>query len=198
MWPLLQRDGLALQYVAVILLWNRLIGYNPFTLGRKSLTDYVSAVSFASCQCSTSTVSFLPQVILAACISLHVFEAVVPPPNHLPHIYPVLNVLLSTPVFAFTWLWSIKRSAEVSWGSIGLGTRTDSSDITQSKSFHGHNGAPTEDGDVQDMPRAASTSFGIVDSGDRPSNLRTRSLGYSKARRTSLRSGGFSVAEAKP
>lgn len=85
----------------------------------------------------------------------------------------------------------------MSWGFIGLGTRTDSSDITQSKSFHGHSGASAADGDVQDIPRAASTGLGIVDLGDRPSNLRTRSLGYSKARRTSLRSGGLSVVEAK-
>ena len=30
MWPLLKRDGLAVQYIALVFLWNRLIGYNPF------------------------------------------------------------------------------------------------------------------------------------------------------------------------
>lgn len=29
MWPLLRRDGLAVQYVALTLLWNKIIGYNP-------------------------------------------------------------------------------------------------------------------------------------------------------------------------
>lgn len=29
MWPLLKRDGLGLQYLALIALWNRLIGHNP-------------------------------------------------------------------------------------------------------------------------------------------------------------------------
>jgi hypothetical protein len=30
MWPLLQKDGLATQYIALSLLWNRLIGHSPF------------------------------------------------------------------------------------------------------------------------------------------------------------------------
>ena len=29
MWPLLKRDGLVLPYLAMLLLWNRLVGYNP-------------------------------------------------------------------------------------------------------------------------------------------------------------------------
>ena len=33
----------------------------------------------------------------------------------------VLTVLLSTPVFAFTWLWSIKRGVEVGWALGGVG-----------------------------------------------------------------------------
>ena len=32
MWPLLQRDGLSLQTVVMLVLWNRLIGYNPLRL----------------------------------------------------------------------------------------------------------------------------------------------------------------------
>lgn len=29
MWPLLKRDGVGLQYFALLLLWNRMIGYSP-------------------------------------------------------------------------------------------------------------------------------------------------------------------------
>ena len=29
MWPLLKKDGLVVPCVAMLLLWNRLIGYNP-------------------------------------------------------------------------------------------------------------------------------------------------------------------------
>ena len=45
MWPLLKRDGLALQYVMTLLLWNRLIGYNPFRLPDKSFIRWISLVS---------------------------------------------------------------------------------------------------------------------------------------------------------
>ena len=45
MWPLLKRDGLALQYAMTLLLWNRLIGYNPFRLPDKSFIRWISLVS---------------------------------------------------------------------------------------------------------------------------------------------------------
>lgn len=56
----------------------------------------------------------------AACILLHVFELLVSPPQHLPDLFAVLNVLISTPVFVFAWLWSIKRGIEVGWAMGGL------------------------------------------------------------------------------
>ena len=43
MWPLLKRDGLGLEYVVLTLLWNFLIGYNPFEL-RRSFVKYLSLV----------------------------------------------------------------------------------------------------------------------------------------------------------
>jgi hypothetical protein len=47
MWPLLQKDGLQIQYFAMAMLWNRLIGYNPFdgVLGR--LQTFKSGISKA-------------------------------------------------------------------------------------------------------------------------------------------------------
>lgn len=45
MWPLLKRDGLLLQYIALVVLWNRLIGYNPFKLPKLSFVQIVSLVS---------------------------------------------------------------------------------------------------------------------------------------------------------
>ena len=40
MWPLLQKDGLATQYIALTLLWNRLIGHSPFiSLHQASFLD---------------------------------------------------------------------------------------------------------------------------------------------------------------
>lgn len=45
MWPLLKRDGLGVQYIATLLLWNRLIGYNPFRLPQRSFIQLLSIVS---------------------------------------------------------------------------------------------------------------------------------------------------------
>lgn len=49
MWPLLQRDGLGLQYVVLPLMWNYLIGYNPFAgllSTRKTFVAWIATVSF--------------------------------------------------------------------------------------------------------------------------------------------------------
>lgn len=59
MWPLLKRDGLAVQYVAMTLLWNKLIGYNPFRLQHKSLVEYISAVSCHILSHGSKLMSFL-------------------------------------------------------------------------------------------------------------------------------------------
>lgn len=108
MWPLLKRDGLGVQYIATLLLWCRLVGYNPFRLRFDSF------------------VGLLSTAVNIAMLLLHVLELVVTPPNRYPDLFPVLNVLISTPVFGFIWLWSIKRGIEVGWALGGLpGSGTD-------------------------------------------------------------------------
>ena len=49
------------------------------------------------------------------------------PPSRYPDLFAVLNVLISTPVFVLTWLWSIKCGVEVSWALGGLGSITRAS-----------------------------------------------------------------------
>jgi alpha-1,3-glucosyltransferase len=51
MWPLLKKDGQGIQYVATLLLWNRLLGYNPF---RFKMSDH-SFVTFLSLVCFVLT-----------------------------------------------------------------------------------------------------------------------------------------------
>jgi alpha-1,3-glucosyltransferase len=48
MWPLLKKDGLGLQYLAMLLLWNRLIGHNPIKLHYGYFVGLVSSVRSAS------------------------------------------------------------------------------------------------------------------------------------------------------
>ncbi|KAL0069802.1 Glucosyltransferase-like protein [Marasmius tenuissimus] len=103
MWPLLKRDGLGVQYIALLLLWNRVIGHNPLQFPVKNFLQFISI-----------------NVYVAVAI-LHFLEMVVTPPERYPDLFPVLNVLVSTPVFVLTWLWSIKCCVEVSWAIGGLG-----------------------------------------------------------------------------
>nr|VWO99863.1 Filamentous fungal-specific transmembrane protein [Ganoderma boninense] len=109
MWPLLKRDGQGVEYIALLVLWNKLIGYNPIKGCRRS---YLKLLSVA---------------VYMACFVVHVAELLIAPPPRFPDIFPVLNVLVSTPVFALVWLWSVKRGVEVSWALGGLGTRTKTS-----------------------------------------------------------------------
>lgn len=44
MWPLLKRDGLGLPYIALLILWNRLVGSNPFNLPQTSFIQLLSLV----------------------------------------------------------------------------------------------------------------------------------------------------------
>lgn len=57
----------------------------------------------------------------SAFLVLHCVEFLVDPPRRYPDIYPVINVLISTPVFMAIWLWSIKSGVEAGWAIGGLG-----------------------------------------------------------------------------
>ncbi|KAI5835155.1 glycosyltransferase family 57 protein, partial [Schizophyllum commune Tattone D] len=107
MWPLLKRDGLGVQYIALLLLWNRLIGYNPAKLPKWSFVQVLSVA------------------VYVAATGLHLLEIVVSPPARYPDLFPVLNVLVSTPVFASAWLWSIVSMIRVGWAIGPLGGRRD-------------------------------------------------------------------------
>ncbi|OCB89872.1 glucosyltransferase [Sanghuangporus baumii] len=110
MWPLLKKDGLAIPYIATTFLWNYMLGYNPFRkMTHRRLLRYISLI------------------IYSAMFLLHITELLFSPPRRYPDLFPVLNVLISTPVFVLTWLWSIKRGTEVTWGVVGLSLRPKSS-----------------------------------------------------------------------
>ncbi|KAI5117927.1 hypothetical protein M0805_002006 [Coniferiporia weirii] len=103
MWPLLKKDGLGIPYLALTFFWNYIIGYNPF--GKPTPKHVLRYISI-----SVYTLMFL----------IHIAELFISPPRRYPDLFPVLNVLVSTPIFFVTWLWSIKRSAEVTWGIAGV------------------------------------------------------------------------------
>lgn len=49
-------------------------------------------------------------------------ELLFSPPARYPDLYPVLNVLVTTPVFGFCLLWSIKSTVQIAWALQGPGT----------------------------------------------------------------------------
>ncbi|KAH7915868.1 glycosyltransferase family 57 protein [Hygrophoropsis aurantiaca] len=154
MWPLLKKDGLGVQYFAMLLLWNRMVGHDPFRLRPNSLVAILSIAVYVT--------AFL----------LHALELLVPPPARYPDLFPVLNVLVCTPVFGLVWLWSIKRGIEVGWaigGLPGSGAK---------KSGDLYNGTP------KPKPNPAMESV------RRDFGVRAMSLGYapSEARRRALES----------
>ncbi|ETW81711.1 glycosyltransferase family 57 protein [Heterobasidion irregulare TC 32-1] len=169
MWPLLSRDGQAVQYIALLLLWNRFIGHNPFRIRKAELLDLFTLG------------------VYAACFALHILEFVFLPPARYPDLFPVLNVLISTPIFVLTWLWSMKSLIEARWtvGGLGLGTRSR----RPSMSDKGHSDVQTpatEDGIAPMISRGIGREFG----------LRAQSLGYRSGKRRAPVSRAASVGFA--
>jgi alpha-1,3-glucosyltransferase len=67
---------------------------------------------------------------MAAAI-LHILDLIVHPPSRYPDLFPVLNVLISTPVFVLVLLWSIKSGIEVGWALGGLGRSNSDEQIKE-------------------------------------------------------------------
>ncbi|GAA5896310.1 hypothetical protein JCM5296_002942 [Sporobolomyces johnsonii] len=103
MYPLLKRDGLQTHYLAVTLLWNFLIGYDPLSLRPGSFVKLLSLTSYT------------------LIVVVHALEALTDPPAHLPDLFAVLNLTLSAGVFGVGWLWASKRLGQEGWALGGLG-----------------------------------------------------------------------------
>jgi alpha-1,3-glucosyltransferase len=98
-----------------------------------------------------------------------VAELVISPPSRYPDIYPVLNVLVSTPVFVLTWLWSIRSIIESRWAVGGLGTVPEKGHETNSNA------------DAKSIP---STPVAMTSGAGDYSNLRLRGIGRQQGMRT--------------
>ena len=119
LFPLLKKDGQSLQYVVLTLGWNWVIGnlavpFSPF-----------ASVKLAAGK-RTSFFRRLSTVTLLAAVGLHVVELVLPRllPSlqakvwaRYPDIYPVLNVLLTTPCFVVVWIWAMVRQVQVAFAN---------------------------------------------------------------------------------
>lgn len=151
----------------MLLLWNVSLGYSPFRRPK----SYVQYISLA---------------ISAACLTLHVVELVISPPKRYPDMYPVLNVLISTPVFILIWLWSIKCGMEVAWALGGIGGKGhNSSDWERERERRWSNVRRGREVDVASNASGGSTrSTSLIPfERDRSVRVRYQSLGISNARK---------------
>lgn len=113
------------------------------------------------------------QGVYGACVMLHILEMVVPPPPRYPDIFPVLNVLISTPIFVLVWLWSIKCSIELGWALGGL---------SESPSSIPKNGNGTAI-PISMSNSERATQGSRVDGIGREMGARAMSLGYAQGRK---------------
>ncbi|EAU86038.2 glucosyltransferase Alg6 [Coprinopsis cinerea okayama7 len=132
MWPLLKRDGQGLACVATLMLWNRAIGYNPFKWIQHKSSTIKENLRIASLL-SLSFVQLVSLLAYAASICLVLLEFVLPVPKRYPDLFPVLNVLVSTPIFVLIWLWSIKCGLEIWWTLGGWSSTTSKKQTTSEK-----------------------------------------------------------------
>ncbi|GME94872.1 unnamed protein product [[Candida] boidinii] len=108
MWPLLKRDGLVLQYFVLGILSNWLMGNLSWI--RKFASKLGMPISARD---KAQTV--LPHnwfwiiIIIGSYVSallLHIVEFVKPPPENLPDLWVIGNVLISFGCFILFWLWN--------------------------------------------------------------------------------------------
>lgn len=102
MFPLLKKDGLCLQYWSMMVLYNRLIGYNPFTLSHWAKIDVLALMTYL------------------AMGLIHLGEWALAPPDRLPDLYIVLNLTLSFVIFSLSYLWGLVRLVEEAWALVGF------------------------------------------------------------------------------
>jgi alpha-1,3-glucosyltransferase len=137
MWPLLKKDGLALQYFTLVALWNRAIGHNPF---QQTTLKLFTLVSFLFLGCIFHCIDPV-QVIYASIFVLHFAETIITPPARYPDLFPVLNAMLCAGVFGLSYLWSVKRLIELSW-AMGSLRRTNSSPTSRANQVVSNNAQP--------------------------------------------------------
>ncbi|TKY85634.1 hypothetical protein EX895_005173 [Sporisorium graminicola] len=119
LYPLLKKDGQSLQYVTLILAWNWIIG-------NLSIPFHPLASIRAAASANASFFRRLSTLTYLAAVGLHLVEVLAPrlAPGlqaavwtRYPDIYPVLNVLLTTPCFAVVWVWAMVRQVQVAFAN---------------------------------------------------------------------------------
>lgn len=115
LWPLLKKDGLVLQYYAVVLMYNWLLGNFSFATPRFLPKYFTPGPSMSNVDQNYRRGSLLPNNILWKIIiilsyfaigSIHVLELFWEVPPHYPDIIVLLNCVVGFGCFVLFWFWS--------------------------------------------------------------------------------------------
>jgi alpha-1,3-glucosyltransferase len=85
MFPLLKREDLVLPYFLITILWNYLAGFHTIPMSK--------------------VVKLLTSICYTVILVWHVAESHIPPPQALPDLYTVLNVLFSCGCYLLAFLY---------------------------------------------------------------------------------------------
>ncbi|CAO3688889.1 unnamed protein product [Umbelopsis vinacea] len=85
MFPLLKRENLTLPYYLVTILWNYVAGYHTLSMPK--------------------VVQLMASICYTTILTWHVAESYIPPPQSLPDLYTVLNVLFSCGCFLLAFAY---------------------------------------------------------------------------------------------
>ncbi|VEU20810.1 DEKNAAC101745 [Brettanomyces naardenensis] len=107
MWPLLKRDELIIQYFVLGVLSNWLMGNLSWI--RLALRVIKLPVSYRELATPVLPHSIIWRLVIVgsyvAAFSIHLAEAFTAPPQSLPHIWVIGNVVVSFGSFVLFWLW---------------------------------------------------------------------------------------------
>lgn len=99
LFPLLEKDGLVLQYVVMVILTNWFV--SGFSFNRDQNHLWPSALSFL--------IKFVVTASYIAMIAVHVVGALVSPPSRYPDIWVLANIAISFACFAWFYCWLIYK-----------------------------------------------------------------------------------------
>lgn len=111
LFPLLKRDGLAIPYAVLTLLWAWLMGLPPTSLKAYTVSAAEGGLHWAIAAAHLGT--------YVAMVAWHGVEAALPPPKGKPDMWVVGNVCIGAAAFGLCYLWCLWRLIDSS-GLLGM------------------------------------------------------------------------------
>lgn len=113
-WPLLKRENLHLQFFAMVMCWNWLVGnFNFLTSWRsehKLRTHLIPSYPSSSSSSFSFATLFWRFVLISSYVAMaaiHIAEAFVQAPKQYPDFYVVLNILVAGACFGLFWIYTL-------------------------------------------------------------------------------------------